>query len=128
MLVEDDPLISRMYEQALSEAGFDVMTASDGTFVYETIRINLPDLIIMDIMMPNFNGLDTIQELRNGVLTNRLPILVLSAYDDPAIVKKAYDLGITKYLLKPTTEPAQLVALIKETLGIGEQPQSDQAS
>src|SRR5260221_10225243 len=105
MLVEDDPMIQRLYENLFARAGFAVMIANDGTIVKETILANQPDIIVMDVMMPNFNGLVTLKELKTNPKTASIPVVMLSAYSDPKLVKQALDLGAKRYLVKSEMEP-----------------------
>jgi two-component system, OmpR family, alkaline phosphatase synthesis response regulator PhoP len=113
MIVEDDPSVRRMYERAFELAGFEVMLAKDGTIVYETILLNRPDVVIMDVRMPNFNGLTTLEELKSKARTQNIPVIMLSAYNDEAIIQKALDLGADKYLVKSEIEPKELVETIQ---------------
>jgi CheY-like chemotaxis protein len=114
MLVEDDPLVQRLYERAFTSQGFDVTLAKDGTLVYETIRIHRPDIIVMDVMMPNFNGIETLEELKSNPDTRNIPIVMLSANDDPEIVKKALELGAVRFLFKDKVAIDQVVQTIKD--------------
>jgi CheY-like chemotaxis protein len=116
VLVEDDPSIRRMYERAFSTAGFDVTTSEDGTIIAEVAKMNPPDVILMDIMMPNFNGLEALEELKANVLTRGIPVIMLSAYDNAEIVKRALELGARHYLVKSAYEPQQIVDILNETI------------
>lgn len=116
MLVEDDPTMQRMYQNIFSRAGFEVMTASDGTIVFETAAFNRPDIIIMDFKMPNFNGLFALKELKASPKTESIPVVMLSAYKDDTLVKSATQLGAAGYLQKGDMEPDELVAYITNLL------------
>jgi CheY-like chemotaxis protein len=115
-LVEDDPFIQRMYDRALNAAGFDVSLSPDGTIVYDVSKIKAPDLILMDVMMPNFNGLEALKELKSGTGTRLIPVIMLSAYDDPALIQQAMDLGAEYYLVKSQNDPQEVVRIIKDVL------------
>jgi DNA-binding response OmpR family regulator len=117
MMVEDDPIILRMYENLFMRLDIESMTAVDGALVLETIAYNRPDAIIMDVMMPNFNGLATLQDIKNDFRTQRIPVFMLSANDDEKIIKKALDLGAKRYLIKDQFEPQEVVDIIKTTIG-----------
>ncbi|MEK7059735.1 MAG: response regulator [Patescibacteria group bacterium] len=114
LLVEDDPPIRRMYENAFEIAGFQVASAYDGTLVAETILNNPPDIVIMDVMMPNFDGLDTLRELKINPKTSSIPVIMLSANDDPKVIDKALKLGAAHYLIKSNVEPADVIKIIKD--------------
>jgi DNA-binding response OmpR family regulator len=114
LIVEDDPMLRRMYDTAFNVAEFEVTKAEDGTIVTETASLNPPDVIILDMMMPNFNGLDTLKELQTSVQTRGIPVLILSAYDDPELVAKALKAGASRYLSKNEYDPEQLVKIVRE--------------
>jgi CheY-like chemotaxis protein len=116
MLVEDDPAIQRLYTRAFQKAGFDVTLAKDGTIVYEIIQLHRPDIIIMDVMMPNFNGLNALEELKTRPDTQNIPVIMLSANNDNEIVQKALQLGAARYLFKDTAPLSELIAVINEVL------------
>jgi len=116
VLVEDDPMVQRLYDRSLTRAGFDVSLSPDGTILLEVSQLNPPHIILMDVMMPNFNGLEALEELKTGIGTKEIPVIMLSAYDDPAFIKKALELGARHYLVKSQYDPNQVVNIIKETL------------
>ncbi|MBI5357908.1 response regulator [Candidatus Saccharibacteria bacterium] len=116
LLIDDDDMIIRLYDRVLSNAGFIVDTARDGTIVAETIKYNRPDIILMDVMMPNFNGLDTLKELKSKPLTSGLPIVMFSAYDDKSLIKKTMEYGAEMYLLKSENDPDEVVDILNKIL------------
>lgn len=115
-LVEDDPLIRRMYERALTTAGFDVSLSPDGTIVAEVAGLSPPDLILMDVKMPNFNGLEALRQLKEGIITGSIPVIMFSAFDEPSLIKQAMSLGAERYLIKSQYEPQQVIDIITEIL------------
>jgi CheY-like chemotaxis protein len=70
----------------------------------------------MDVMMPNFNGLKALEELKSKPETQNIPVIMLSANDDDAIVQKALGLGAARYLFKDKLEPSQVIQIIKEVM------------
>ena len=116
ILVEDDPTIRRMYERAFVAAGFDVTTSDDGTIIADVAKLNPPDIILMDVMMPNFNGLEALKELKANVLTRGIPVIMLSAFDNADIVRRALQLGARYYLVKSAYEPQEIVNILNETI------------
>ena len=116
LLVEDDAAIQRMYSKYFRFAGFEVITANDGTLVQETVELERPDIIIMDVMMPNFNGLDALRELKMRPNTRYIPVIMLSGNDDSALIQQALKLGAARYLIKSNTEPKNVAALAQELI------------
>ena len=79
LVVDDEEHIRFLYSEELSEAGYDVITASDGYKLAERIDKEKPDLVILDIKMVDYNGLDLLQEIRNRFYS--LPVILCTAYD-----------------------------------------------
>lgn len=79
LVVDDEEHIRLLYSEELSEAGYDVITASDGYKLAERIDKEKPDLVILDIKMVDYNGLDLLQEIRNRFYS--LPVILCTAYD-----------------------------------------------
>lgn len=117
LLVEDDPYMQRMYERAFTAAGFSVNIANDGTIVFETVKLDRPDIIIMDVMMPNFNGLVALEELKASPFSQQIPVIMLSAASDDATIQKALKLGAIKYLIKSQVEPNEIIQIINDIIG-----------
>lgn len=112
--VEDDLLLQRMYDLAFADAGFDAKLAKDGTIVLETILINRPDVILMDVMMPNFDGIKTLREIKAHPVTSDIPVIMISACDDKELIDKAMSLGAERYILKGTLTPAEIIEIIEQ--------------
>ena len=79
LVVDDEEHIRLLYSEELSEAGYEVITAADGYQLTERIETEKPDLIILDIKMVDYNGLDLLQEIRNKFYN--LPVILCTAYD-----------------------------------------------
>ncbi len=79
LVVDDEEHIRLLYSEELSEAGYEVITAADGYKLTERIEKEKPDLIILDIKMIDYNGLDLLQEIRNKFYN--LPVILCTAYD-----------------------------------------------
>jgi signal transduction histidine kinase/CheY-like chemotaxis protein len=115
LVVDDDDSIRSLLQQELSEGGYLVEQASNGKEAIAAIRKQRPDLIILDIMMPEMNGFDVAAILKNDPQTLDIPIIVLSIVQDKA---RGYRIGVDRYLTKPinTTE---LFAEVGSLLGQG---------
>jgi two-component system response regulator (stage 0 sporulation protein F) len=79
LVVDDEEHIRLLYSEELSEAGYEVITAADGYELTERIEKEKPDLVILDIKMVDYNGLDLLQEIRNKFYN--LPVILCTAYD-----------------------------------------------
>jgi CheY-like chemotaxis protein len=80
LIVDDDRDLAASLSSTLSEAGYDVRQASNGREATELIVTTSPDLVLLDLMMPNGNGWDVLADLRNAGRENEVPVVVISAY------------------------------------------------
>ncbi len=113
LVVDDDDSIRSLLNQELSDAGYLIDQAVNGKEALEKIRRNRPDLIILDVMMPEMNGFDVAAILKNDPQTMDIPIIVLSIVQDKA---RGYRIGVDRYLTKPidTTQLFTEVNLLLE--------------
>jgi DNA-binding response OmpR family regulator len=116
LLVEDDPVMQRMYSNALKEAGFAVVLASDGTTVVALVRQEQPALVLMDVMMPNRNGLEALKDLKTSDDTKQVPVIMLSAHEDDTLMFNAMQEGANRYLVKSMFDPLAIIGIIKEVI------------
>jgi two-component system, OmpR family, KDP operon response regulator KdpE len=112
VVVEDEPEISRFLESALTGQGYDVTAAEAGKVALKLCSAHPPDLVILDLGLPDMDGKDVIRHLREW---SRMPILVLSARDQEAEKVAALEAGADDYLTKPFGT-AELMARIKVAL------------
>lgn len=98
LIVDDEEAIRSLLRQEFNEAGYLVEEAANGREALERVRANKPDLIILDVMMPEINGFDVAAILKNDPQTMDIPIIVLSIVQDKA---RGYRIGVDRYLTKP---------------------------
>ncbi|BCL36210.1 response regulator [Nostoc sp. MS1] len=102
ILVVDDTLTNlEIISEALTSAGFEVATASNGKKAFEQIQIRLPDLILLDVMMPIMDGLATCKQLKNHPQTRDIPVIFMTAITDTDSKVEALSLGAVDYITKP---------------------------
>jgi CheY-like chemotaxis protein len=118
LCIEDNPDTQRMLTFILARAGYDVITADDGPQGIEKARAWRPALILVDMMMPKMSGAETIKELRKIDSIREIPILVLSAYKEGALIDEALAAGADDYLIK-TVLPDDLTDIVDRCLEIG---------
>jgi CheY-like chemotaxis protein len=118
LCIEDNPDTQRMLTFVLARAGYDVITADDGPQGIQKARAWRPALILVDMMMPKMSGAETIKKLRQIEVIKDIPILVLSAYKEQALIDEALDAGADDYLIK-TVLPNDLTDIIDKCLEIG---------
>ena len=116
ILVEDDDLIRRMYEHAFSFEKYNVQTAANGREGLEKIQKEKPDLVLLDIMMPEMNGLEVLDKLKAEEATKSIPVVILTNLAGDHDAEAAISRGAVKYIIKSEHTPKDIVALVKEIL------------
>jgi two-component system alkaline phosphatase synthesis response regulator PhoP len=122
LVVDDEQSIVTLLQFNLEQAGFKVISASDGKEALEISKKEKPDLMILDLMLPEISGLDVCKELRQNKIS--LPILMLTAKDDELDKILGLELGADDYLTKPFS-PREVVARVKAILRRAQNQQSD---
>ena len=112
LVVDDDPSLRELLRQQLTDRGYGVRTATDGYAAIEAIREKRPDLVILDVMMPQLSGFDVAAMLKSNPATEDIPIIILSILTDE---EQGLRLGVDRYLTKPTTAD-ELIASIEGVL------------
>lgn len=116
LIVEDDPLMSRMYQKIFTFEGYEVEMAADGQEGLDKTRIGKPTLILLDIMMPKMNGLQVLEKLKADVQTKAIPVVMLTNLAGQQDAETALAKGAVKYIVKSEYEPKQVANMVKEIL------------
>lgn len=115
LVVEDDHLIARIVTHRLEKAGHHLTHLPDGGTVLAQVARERPDLIILDIKMPEVDGLEVLRRLRADAATRSLPVILLTALGDEADVVRGFGLGADDYLVKPFS-PTELAVRVDRLL------------
>ncbi len=116
MLVDDNPDIVKIVRLTLESKGFNVRCAYDGTQVFDVLKQQKPDLILLDIMMPEMDGIEVIRRLKGNPATSSIPVIFLTAKVQHEDLLRGYITGAEYYITKPFT-PTQLLQGINLILG-----------
>lgn len=116
LLIEDDELMARMYQRILSYENFLVELAGNGLEGFDKAKSFKPDLILLDIMMPVLNGLQTLEKLKTDPDTSSLSIIMLTNLADKKDAEIALQKGAIKYLIKSDYDTQDVVKIIKEII------------
>lgn len=119
-LVDDERDLIQALEMRLAAEGFRIFCATDGLSALVEIGREHPDLILLDICLPNLDGFDVFQQLRQNPDTAHIPVIFLTARTSMEDRQKARHLGAAGYLSKPFQWP-KLLALLRNTLSAGQQ-------
>ncbi len=115
LVIEDDPTVRALILKLLKAEGFDAVSGEDGRIGVQLAQVHEPDLIICDIMMPECNGYEVLQQLRQDPATARIPFIFLSAKADRTDLRQGMELGADDYLTKPFKR-AELLGAISARL------------
>ena len=115
LVVDDDPVIVQLLRVNFEIEGFEVVSAGDGREGLERARVDRPDVILSDIMMPRVDGLELLTHLKHHPQTQALPVILLSAKAQNADVQHGLDLGADDYVTKPF-DPLELIDRVNAVL------------
>lgn len=115
MVVDDEPENQLLINVILSTEGYEVIGVEQGRETVDRAREEQPDLILLDVMLPDLNGFKVFEALREDEATRHIPVVMLSALTQRWDVEKAVSLGVNDYLTKPF-EPEDLVARVEANL------------
>ena len=124
-MVDDEPEAVELVEFNLRQAGFDVLTAGDGAEALKKARTLLPSLIVLDLMLPEIDGLEVCKMLRRDPATKLIPIVMVTAKAAEIDRVLGLELGADDYVTKPFS-PRELVLRIKKVLARGQTDQEEQ--
>jgi two-component system phosphate regulon response regulator PhoB len=112
LIVDDDPDIQRLVSYNLTQAGFEVVTAATGRNALEAVQKQPPDLIILDLMLPDVDGIEVCRTLRQRESSRKIPIVMLTARSEEIDRVIGFELGADDYVMKPFS-PRELVLRVK---------------
>jgi len=113
LVIEDEPNISEALRFILTREGWKVDVSADGTSMLGVLQADPPDLLILDLMLPDLSGFDILKVLRAGDGTRELPVLMLTAKGQAADRVEAERLGVTRFMTKPFAN-AEVIAAVRE--------------
>ena len=115
IIVEDDVNLANIYRKKLEEGGHQAEIVADKDAV-NTIGEKKPNLVLLDILMPNVNGLDVLKGLKGNPAAATIPVVMLTNVADDTSIAKGLELGAYGYLLKSETTPDQVLSRVNMTL------------
>ncbi|MFA5069871.1 MAG: response regulator [Patescibacteria group bacterium] len=116
LLVEDDTFLSGMYVTKLGLENFAVSLASDGKQGLKMIKDELPDLILLDLVLPKISGFDILKEIKKDKKTKDIPVILLTNLGQKKDVEKGFALGANDYLIKAHFMPSEVVDKVKNMM------------
>jgi two-component system cell cycle response regulator len=124
LVVDDDPTSLKLLDLILNKEGYQVMTASNGLEALRKARLESPDLLILDVMLPGFDGFEICHRLRTEPATATMPIMMLSSKQQKSDQDAASKVGANAFLSKPVDRTA-LLTKVAELLGDQKPPEPE---
>ena len=115
-IIEDDPAIQQMYKLKLGREGFQVQVAANGREGLELVEKFHPDLILLDLMMPEMNGDEMLEKMRATNWGKDIKVVVLTNKGEQEIPEKVRQLNVSAVILKADMTPRQVAELVKKQL------------
>ena len=115
LVVEDEPDIAALVAYQLAHAGYGVRTASNGREALRALEMDPPDLMVLDLLLPEVSGFEVLETVRSSEETRRLPVVVLTARGDEQDRIRGFELGADDYIAKPFS-PRELVLRVEAVL------------
>ncbi len=109
LIIEDDNFLSDLYKIQFEKSGYKVVQSYDGLDGLSKISIETPSVVVLDLIMPEFNGLEVLERVKKDPKLSNIPVVVLSSLRDEEKIKEALTLGAVGYIIKPTLTPKQVV-------------------
>ncbi len=109
LLVEDDVFVSDVYSTRLSREGYQVFLMSNGRDAVSWLETNIPDIVLLDIMMPYMDGIEVLKEFRQKDVCKDVPVIMLTNLSEKENIREALSLGANDYLIKSHFTPSEIV-------------------
>jgi CheY-like chemotaxis protein len=117
LVVDDDQLMHRLYKHHLERAGYQMVSAMNGREALDLAATQVPQLIVMDIMMPDIDGLAALRELKKSDATKSIPVIVITANGNQLAKQESANCGAAIFLTKPFS-PTQLLNEVKRLVPV----------
>ena len=116
LFIEDEPALQESFKSAFARKGYELMQAMDGDDGLARMRVDKPDMVLLDLILPKKHGFEVLQEMKNDAVLKELPVIVLTNLENSEDVEKALELGATTYLVKANYSLEEIVQKVEEAL------------
>ena len=120
LLVDDDATLSEVISKRIIDAGYECSWEQDGVKGLAKLRATKPDLLILDLMMPNMNGYEVLEEINKDPALSSIPVLVISNSGEPVQIQKILDLNAKDFIIKAHFSPEEVIEKIAKLIGTPE--------
>jgi len=118
LLVEDDVFLAGIYKKKFEVEGFDISVADNGEKGLSEAKKKLPNLILLDILLPKMDGFAVLKELKKDETTKDIPVILLTNLGQKDDVAKGIEMGVEDYLIKIHFKPSEVVDKVRKVLNI----------
>lgn len=116
LLIEDDDIIIKLLVKRIERAGYNVDVARNGKDGIQKIKKRVPDLLLLDMIMPILDGFGVLEYLKKEVILPELPVIIVSNSGQPVEIERAVKMGVRDYLVKLNFNPNELIEKIRNVL------------
>ncbi len=122
LIIEDDPFLGDVLTQKITTAGFETVLARDGLEGFQKIKSFHPDLILLDIILPNMNGYEILEAKQKDPTISGIPVIVISNSGQPVEINRVLALGVKDYLVKAQFDPEEVLVKVRSQFRKSEEP------
>lgn len=116
LVIEDDALMASLLSEKLSKSGFTVSLAADGETAFKELDKELPDIILLDLILPGMHGFDVLSELKKNEKTKQIPVIILSNLGSREEIQKGLRMGADDYMIKANVLIDEVVSKVETIL------------
>ncbi|MFA7319564.1 MAG: response regulator [Parcubacteria group bacterium] len=116
LIIEDEAALQETMAEYLTDEKFEVLSAMDGQTGLEMTQKNLPDLILLDVILPKMDGFQVLEGIKKDDKTKNIPVIMLTNLENMENIQKAFENGVSAYLIKADFKLEDVVKKIKEIL------------
>ncbi len=116
LIVEDSEPVANMYQRQLEADGHKVVRAANGKIGLAKVKSENPDLVLLDIILPEISGLDFLAKIQSSPDTKKIPVVAVSAFGSEENQKKALELGSKEFIEKENVNPSDVVKIVNKYL------------
>ena len=117
LLIEDEEILINLLEKKLTQEGYETFLARDGEKGLEAVRREMPDLVLLDIIMPKMGGLEVMEEMQKDEELKKIPVIVISNSGQPVEIDRIQKLGAKDWLIKTEFDPQEVIEKVAKQIG-----------
>ena len=117
LIIEDEDILRNLLEEKLKQKGYDVSVAKDGQEGLSVMPKIMPDLILLDIIMPKVNGFEVMEKMQKSPNLKEIPVIIVSNSGQPVEIDRAKKLGVKDWLIKTQFDPQEVIQKVIKQIG-----------